>query len=184
MYVLTNSKEGTKCFCSIIIVATLALGLWPRCEFARGWAKRRTHECGRVWEWTLTFPNGLPKLQRVIAKGKTPHLEKFFISLENYWSVDVQNGLAWPIWTFETQVMAKTKAGSQIGSLIPNHGKSGINPIPLHSGCVQHTVGKLSMRATTSVQTPSWSKFAQEIIVPQLCETPSLGDFGTPIWKS
>jgi hypothetical protein len=27
-------------------------------------------------------------------------------------------------------------------------------------------------------------RFAQEVIVSQSCETPSLGNFGTPIWKS
>jgi hypothetical protein len=30
--------------------------------------------------------------------------------------------------------MAKRKARSQIDNLIPNHGKSGIDPIPLHVG--------------------------------------------------
>jgi hypothetical protein len=36
----------------------------------------------------------LLKLQRVIAKVKTPRLEEFLISLERYQTVDVQNGLA------------------------------------------------------------------------------------------
>jgi hypothetical protein len=27
-------------------------------------------------------------------------------------------------------------------------------------------------------------RFAPEVIVPQSCETPNLGDFGTPIWES
>jgi hypothetical protein len=31
------------------------------------------------------------------------------------------NGLAWPIWKFETQVMAKRRAKSQIGNFNPNH---------------------------------------------------------------
>jgi hypothetical protein len=82
---------------------------------------------------------------------KTPLLEDFFISLERYWNLDVQNGLAWPIWTYATQVMAKRKAGGQTGNLTPNHGKLGIDPIPLCSGGVQHAVEKLLMRATTSV---------------------------------
>jgi hypothetical protein len=38
--------------------------------------------------------SGLSKLQRAIAKVKTPLLEDLFTSLESYWSVDVQNGLA------------------------------------------------------------------------------------------
>jgi hypothetical protein len=54
--------------------------------------------------------------------------------------------------------MAKRKVGSQIGSLTPDHGNSGIDPIPLCAGGVQHAVGKLSTRATTLVQTLSQSK--------------------------
>ncbi len=53
------------------------------------------------------------------------------------------------IWTLKTQVMAKRKAKSQIGNLTPNHSKSGIDLIPMHVDDVQHTVGKLSTRATT-----------------------------------
>jgi hypothetical protein len=30
-------------------------------------------------------------------------------------------GFAWPIWTYETQVMAKRKVGNQIGNLIPDN---------------------------------------------------------------
>jgi hypothetical protein len=35
--------------------------------------------------------------------------------------------------------MAKRKAGSQIGSLIPDHEMSGIDLISVHAGGVQHT---------------------------------------------
>jgi hypothetical protein len=51
--------------------------------------------------------------------------------------------------------MAKEKNESQIGSLTHDHGKSGIDLIPLRAGDFRHVVGKLSMRATTSVQTSS-----------------------------
>jgi hypothetical protein len=47
------------------------------------------------------------------------------------------------IWTSTTQVMAKTKVESQTASLTPDHGKSGINPIPLCAGGVRHAIGKL-----------------------------------------
>jgi hypothetical protein len=43
------------------------------------------------------------------------------MSLERSWSVDVQNGLAWAVWTSAAQVMGKRRAGSQIGSLTPDH---------------------------------------------------------------
>jgi hypothetical protein len=60
-------------------------------------------------------------LQRAIVGVKNQWLEEFLISLESPWNVDVQNGLASPIWTSKTQVMAKKRAGSQIGSLTPDH---------------------------------------------------------------
>jgi hypothetical protein len=69
----------------------------------------------------LGSPLGLPKFQSSITGVKTPRIEVFFISLKSYQSVDVENGLAWAIWIFTTQVMEKRKAGSQTGSLIPNH---------------------------------------------------------------
>jgi hypothetical protein len=51
-------------------------------------------------KWGLWSPPGLPKLQSSILGVKTPCLETFLMSLESYWSVDVENGLAWAIWTF------------------------------------------------------------------------------------
>jgi hypothetical protein len=44
-----------------------------------------------------------------------------FILLESPWNIDVQDGLASSIWTFETQVMAERKARSQIDNLIFDH---------------------------------------------------------------
>jgi hypothetical protein len=54
--------------------------------------------------------------------------------------------------------MAKRKAGSQIGNLTPDHGKLDIDPIPLCAGGEKHVVGKLSMRATISIQTSAQSE--------------------------
>jgi hypothetical protein len=45
-------------------------------------------------KWGLGSLLRLPKFQSSIAGVKTPRLEVFFISLENYQSVDVENGLA------------------------------------------------------------------------------------------
>ncbi len=94
-------------------------------------------------------PDGLPKLQRTISGVRTQWLVTFFISLESSWNIDVQNGLSLLIWTSETQVMAKRRAGSQIANLTPDQKKSVIDPIYLAADNVRHTVGKLSTRATT-----------------------------------
>jgi len=69
----------------------------------------------------LDSPPGLPKLQSSIIGVKTPCIKMFFISLESYQSVDVENELVWAIWTSATQVMAQKKVGSQIGNLTLNH---------------------------------------------------------------
>ncbi len=45
-------------------------------------------------KWELGSPPGLPKLQSSIAGIKTPRIVAFFISLESYQNVDVENGLA------------------------------------------------------------------------------------------
>jgi hypothetical protein len=54
-------------------------------------------------KWRLESPLRLSKLQSSIAEVKTPRIEVFFISLESYRSVDVENGLAWVIWTYATR---------------------------------------------------------------------------------
>jgi hypothetical protein len=45
--------------------------------------------------------------------------------------------------------MGKRKVGNQIASLTLDHKKSGIDPIYLDAGGVQHIVGKFSTKTTT-----------------------------------
>ncbi len=66
-------------------------------------------------------PLGLPKTQSSIVGVKTPRIGMLFIPLERSWIVDVQNGLAWAIWTYVAQVMGKRRARSQTASLTPDH---------------------------------------------------------------
>jgi hypothetical protein len=56
--------------------------------------------------------------------------------------------------------MGKRRAGSQTASLTPDHKKSGIDLFPTSELRVQYVVGKISMRATSLVQTSSLSNFA------------------------
>jgi hypothetical protein len=72
-------------------------------------------------KWGLESPPGLLKLQSRIVGVKTPRIGVFFISLKSYESVDVENELAWVIWTSEAQVMCKRRAKSQIGNLTLDH---------------------------------------------------------------
>jgi len=62
----------------------------------------------------LGSPLGFLKTQNMITRVKTPHIEVFFILLERSWSVDVQNGLAWAIWTSIAQVMVEGRDGSRL----------------------------------------------------------------------
>ncbi len=77
--------------------------------------------------------------------------------------------------------MAKRRAGSQIASLTPDQKKSRINPIYLSTDGVQHTVGKLSTRATTLLQIAFRSEvYSQSYGAPKLQES-QLGRFqGVP----
>jgi len=68
--------------------------------------------------------------------------------------------------------MAKRRAGSQTGSLTPDHKKLGIDPIYLVADNVPHTVGKLSTRATTLLQTAIRSEVcSQSYGAPKLWES-------------
>jgi hypothetical protein len=66
-------------------------------------------------------PPGLSKTQSLISGVKTPCIGLFLILLKRSQSVDVQNDLACVIWTSVAQVMGKRRAGSQTGSLTPDH---------------------------------------------------------------
>jgi hypothetical protein len=119
------------CLQKIKNVAILTLGSWRRQRLTRARVKREARECGRMWKWTLRLPSELP-----------------FWELEFWWTPEPlesdckgQNPLDYEVpyiigklleckclkWadmthsTSETQVMAKRKAGSQIGSLILDH---------------------------------------------------------------
>jgi hypothetical protein len=72
----------------------------------------------KVGTWS---PPGLPKIQSLIVGVKTPRIRVLFIPLKRSWSVNVQNGLAWAIWTSVAQVMGKRRVGSQTDSLTPDH---------------------------------------------------------------
>jgi len=84
-------------------------------------------------KWGFGSPLGLPKLQSLIVKVKTPCIEVFFMSLESHQSVNDENGFAWAIWTSATHIMAKRRVTK----------KSRINSTLVHAGVVRYTIGKL-----------------------------------------
>jgi hypothetical protein len=86
-------------------------------------------------KWGLGSPSGLPKLHSSITGVKTPRLKTLFISLESYQIVNVENGLALAIWTSASQVMAKRKVGSQIGSLTTTKSRESTQPQCVQAEC-------------------------------------------------
>jgi hypothetical protein len=123
-----------------IICRKLSLGLVTKARACKGVGKERSprvtshvpEKCRWVWRnepshsqgsshfgsWSL---GGLPNFQRAIAGVKTHWIEALLIWLKRSWNVDVWNGLAWPIWTPKTQVMAKRRVGSRNDNLTPIH---------------------------------------------------------------
>jgi len=81
--------------------------------------------------------------------------------------------------------MAKRRAESQTANLTPDQKKSGINPIYLAADDVRHTVGKLSTRATTLLQTTLRSEVcSQSYGGSKVPEVPTGGISGLPGEKS
>jgi len=66
-------------------------------------------------------PSGLPNVQSSTEGPKTTRIGVFLVSLERSWSVNIENALTLGIWTSVAQVMGKRRAGSQTGSLTPDH---------------------------------------------------------------
>jgi hypothetical protein len=91
-------------------------GVMPQPHF--GLSVRVKPTFPKVGSWSPTI---LPKTQSSIVGLKSPCIWMFLVSLERSWNANVQNGFAWAIWTFAAQVKGKSRAGSQIGSLILDH---------------------------------------------------------------
>jgi hypothetical protein len=84
---------------------------------------------------------GLSTIQKAIVEVKTPCIEDFFYIIGN---ILKYRCLKWARMTHLdicNTSYGKKKVGSQTGSLITDHKKSGINPTPVRAGGLQHTIG-------------------------------------------
>jgi hypothetical protein len=70
----------------------------------------------RVGIWS---PPGLPNVQSSTARGKTPRIETFLVSLERSWNVDIINGLALVIWHLKLKLWAKEGPGVKLAVWLP-----------------------------------------------------------------
>jgi hypothetical protein len=146
---------------------------------------------GRKWgwhshslKWGLGSPPGLPKLQSSIVGVKTLRLEVFFISLKSYQSVDVENGLAWAIWTFAVQVMGKRRVGSQMLVWLPTT-KSWESTRPR---CVQRErntpLKKFQGELQVFFRPHPNRRSEQRVMTSQSPKSPNQDSFGIPPWES
>jgi hypothetical protein len=65
--------------------------------------------------------SGTPECLEFYSKAQNTSHWGFLVSLKRSWIINIKNGLALVIWTSAAQVMGKRRAGSQTGSLPPDH---------------------------------------------------------------
>jgi hypothetical protein len=124
----------------------------------------------KVGTWS---PPGLLKIQSSIAGVKTPRLGVFFIPLERSWSVDVQNGFAWAIWTSTAQVMGKRRTKSRESTRIRR----------LQEECSMAL--EISQRKVQDCFRPHPNpKSKQEVMDAQNLGSLNRNNFGTLPWES
>jgi hypothetical protein len=123
----------------LVFLLNVATLLWEECE-----DETHTPEMG-TWESSRT-----PKSSYFDCKGQnTLHSGVLYI-------IEKLLKCRCPKWARMTHLdIWNTSYGQKRGR---DHGKSGIDPIPLRAGGMQHVFGKLLTRATTLVQTSSQSE--------------------------
>ncbi len=111
-------------------------------------------------------------------QGSKPILLEIFLYYQKVIKTQMSKmGSQQPIWTSETQAMTKRKVKNQIGNLILDHQKSGIDLTALHLGNVRHTVGKLLTRAITLLQTSLQSEVCIRSYAPSKSRESQLWKF-------
>jgi len=129
-------------------------------------------------------PPGLSKLQSSIARVKTPCIGVLFIPLERFWSVDVQNGLAWTIWTYASQVMGERRSRVKLVVWLPTIKSRELTRFR----CVQEQCDTPLERSRRRLQVclkphPN-PRSGWEVMSAQSPGSPNRDSFGTPLWES
>jgi hypothetical protein len=160
---MCNKFDHNQVWLLTLIVAT---PLWP--------SVRMKLTLPKLGTWS---PPGLPKTQSLMAGVKTPCIRVFLVSLERSWSLDVQNGLTWVIWTSSAQVMGKRKAGSQTGSRESTRSRRALGECDM---ALESSRGEL----------PDWfrphldRRLGREVMMAQSLRSPNRDSFETPLWES
>jgi hypothetical protein len=133
----------------------------------------------RTWN-----PPGLPKIQSLIAGVRTLAFGVFFIPLERSWSVDVQNGLEWAIWTYAAQVMGKRRAGVKLSIWLPttrSRESTRIRRLQEECGIALESSQRELKDCFRPCPNPSSE---QEVMDAQIPGSPNRDSFRTPPWES
>jgi hypothetical protein len=139
-------------------------------------------------KWTpmlgVGVPNELPNLQNKTVGVKTHRLKTFFISLESYWSVNVLNGLASPIWTFEHKLLAKERMGVKLTFWLLTTKSQELTQFC----CVQAMCDiplEISWLGLQLCFRPHCNqRSTHKVMCPQSCGSLSCDNFGTLTWES
>jgi hypothetical protein len=95
------------------------------------------------------------------------------------WSVDVENGLSWTIWTYVAQVMGKRKVGSQTGTKSRESTWSRCAQVECDTS-LERSGGELQLwfRSHSNQRLESSDMSSQSL------KSPNQDSFGTPSWES
>jgi hypothetical protein len=129
----------------LFIYLVVATPLWGKCE-----DETHTPKSGNLES------SGTPAISELDCRGQNTSHRGVFYTVEKVLKCRC------PKWSRMSHLdICSTSYGwkkGRVDSLTPNHKKSRIDPILVCAGGVRHTVGKLSRRATSSLQTLSQSE--------------------------
>jgi len=176
-------------------VITLALGSWPKQGLARLRAKKGSPGVKKMWgnepshsqrsfhlgSWS---PSGFLNVQRMIVREKTQWIEDFFISLKNYWNLNVWNRLAWPIWNLKHKLWPKEGPRVKLPTWLPTTKNRESTWFP----CVQVTCNiplESSRQGLQLFLRPHFNwRSACKGMRPESRGSPNFTNFRISIWKS
>jgi hypothetical protein len=135
-------------------------------------------------KWGLGSPPGLLKFQSSIARAKTPRIGVFFIWLESYQNVDVENGLARAIWTSTAQVMEKRKSKIKLAVWLPTtKSRESAQPWCVQVEC-DTPLKSFHQELRVFLRPHPNRRFEQRVIIPQSGRSLNRDTFGTLLWES
>jgi hypothetical protein len=129
----------------------VATPLWGKCE-----DETHTPKSGNLES------SGTPKNLKLDYRGQNTCIDMFFILWERSWNVDVQNGLAWAIWTSQHKLWSKERPRVKlIIWLLTTKSRESTRPRCVQVQCdtlLESSWGELQVLLETSSQSEVWAK--------------------------